>query len=320
MKKSPDNWVSTRWQKGRNLATAASIFLSSVLLTSEAVAQYVPITESTLRTLCNDHDVIDFKDIPTLYPWDVIPRDIPCVIFTPREWSGLVYYHYNPKFFTDKTRKKEDSSSINRPVLPPVKPTDRSTPTTTSETSETQEPKNSAEKQQETFCGVKIEQLTPAQKELYDKLSPKERKELSSKITINLDAGQIEFTQIKLAIKNIDIAQNVTKAQADDLVKKMGNGWILARGVDLNDRDAKLDEKLSDYDRMILQLPWVNKSKEYYFGLLMGFSEWFYWTSQKYNSFGSGFAIRRYNVGFSVSKERGAASEKYHLRPVRDLP
>jgi|GEM_PF-2334118 len=65
------------------------------------------------------------------------------------------YYRYNQEFFTHRTRR--ETTTPNRSPLGGSEPIGKSTPITTTEPSA---PKKEVENQQETFCGVSIDQLT----------------------------------------------------------------------------------------------------------------------------------------------------------------
>ena len=189
----------------------------------------------------------------------------------------------------------------------------------------TSEAKQSTETQTDTFCGMAVDQLTAVQKKLFDKLNPQQREELSQKIAINKQEWQIEFTQIKKAIKDTDIASNVTKSSADDAINKLWNGWELPKDIDCTDSNRlTLDPAQSDYDAMILQMPGANNNEKVEnFRLLTGMS-WWYRTSQNCKS-KFGFVIRGfYEDGRGLYEDgrdwtRVMHDALVHVRPVRSL-
>jgi len=181
--------------------------------------------------------------------------------------------------------------------------------------------KKSTETQVKTFCGVAIENLTSTQKELFDRLTPKQREALAQKVSINKTEGQIEFLQIKKAIKDSDTATNVTKKSADDTMKKLGNGWKLPRDVDFDDKNRlKLNPEESDYDAMILQMPWASDNEKVEnFRLLTGMN-WWYWTAQNYNKSSSEFVFREFSKNVRDRDRDGVDyNDNIHVRPVRSL-
>jgi hypothetical protein len=181
------------------------------------------------------------------------------------------------------------------------------------------EAKQATKKQADNFCGISIDQLTKTQQKLFDKLSPEQRQELSQKVSINKTEEQIEFLQIKKAIKDKDIAVNITKSLADHAVEKLWNKWELPRDVDYTDANRRrLDPVQSDYDAMILQMPGVNdEEKAENFILLTGMIGR-HWTSQRYNKSKSEFVIRIFNIHDRV-RNRNDVNNNSNVRPVRSL-
>jgi len=172
----------------------------------------------------------------------------------------------------------------------------------------------------ESFCGITIDQLTPTQQELFAKLSTRQVKRLSQKVSINKQEWQIEFTQIKKAIKDSDVATNVTKKSADDTMKKLGNGWKLPKDVDYTEKNQfKLNPEESDYDAMILQMPWAtDNEKVENFRLLTGM-HWWYRTAQNYNKSSSEFVIRGFGKDDRSRHRDDDGYNTNHVRPVRSL-
>jgi len=180
---------------------------------------------------------------------------------------------------------------------------------------------NSLEKQGGTFCGVEVGELTDSQKNLYDRLTPEQREELSQKVYINKQDWQIEFTQIKKAIKDRDVDTLSTKKSVDDIIKKLGNGWELPRNVDYTaENKLKLNPEASDYDAMILQMPWAtDDEKVEIFRLLTGM-DWWYRTAQNYNKSSSRFVLRLFEEGVrDWNRYNDNYTYYYHVRPVRSL-
>jgi hypothetical protein len=173
--------------------------------------------------------------------------------------------------------------------------------------------------QAETFCGIETANLTTTQQELFTKLTPTQREELSQKISINKTQWQIEFTQIKKAIKDSDVATNVNKKSADAAIEKLGNGWKLPEDVDFSDENRlTLNSEASDYDAMILQMPWANDNEKVEnFRLLTGMN-WWYWTAQNYNKPSSKFVFRRFLM-LDRNRYRYSDYNDSHVRPVRSL-
>ena len=177
----------------------------------------------------------------------------------------------------------------------------------------------SIENAEKTFCGIDRAELTDNQKILFDRLTPVQREELSQKVSINKAKGQIEFPQAKLAIKDADTATNVTKSSADDAIKKLWNGWKLPGDVDYNDSNRlTLDPKNSDYDAMILQMPWSTDDKKVENFRLLTEMYWRYRTSKSYNKSSSSFVFRRFD-GYGWDRNWNFDYYYYLVRPVRSL-
>ena len=177
----------------------------------------------------------------------------------------------------------------------------------------------SIENTEKTFCGIDRAELTDTQKRLMDRLTPEQREELSQKVSINKVSWQIEFLEIKKAIKDTNIATNVTKSQADDAVEKLWNGWELPRDVNYtDDTRLKLNPVESDYDAMIIQMPWSTEDEKVEnFRLLTGMLGR-YLTSQKYNKSSSTFVFRRFDED-AWFRNWIHDFNSFRVRPVRSL-
>ncbi len=178
----------------------------------------------------------------------------------------------------------------------------------------------STETQTDTFCGIAINQITKTQQKLFDKLTPDQREELTQKVSINKQEGQIEFLQLKKAIKDTDTVTGVNKKGADDAIKKLGNGWELPRDVDYTDSNRlTLNTKKSDYDAMILQMPGATDNEKVENFRLLTDMSWWYRTTQNYNKSSSRFVVRDFYENGRGRYRVNNGIDDYPVRPVRSL-
>lgn len=176
--------------------------------------------------------------------------------------------------------------------------------------------------QEETFfCGIDILHLTNTQQELFVKLNPEQRQELSQKTVINTNKWQIEFIQIKRAIKDNDIIQTVNKEWANDTVKRLWNEWFLPQDIDFSEENNHiLDPKSSDYDAMIMQMPGMNDNEKVQnFRLLTGM-QWWYWTSRMHSTSNTKFVVHAFGKYVRDRSRLSDFNDTYNVRPIKLLP
>ncbi len=179
----------------------------------------------------------------------------------------------------------------------------------------------SKEVKQEIFCGVTIDQLTKTQRELFDKLAPKQREEMNQIVYIDNNAWHIHFLKLSwnnaIATKDIDVG--VTKLQANDVIKKHWSGWKMPRDIDYDDTNKlTLDPEKSDYDAMIMQMPGKTDNEKIENFILFTGMNWRYWTSKKCNKSVSLFVVRGF-IENNLYRDRTSRSNILLVRPVRSL-
>lgn len=181
-------------------------------------------------------------------------------------------------------------------------------------------PAVSIEASKKKFCGIDINQLTQSQKKLMGSLTPAQREELSQKVSINKTLWQIEFLNIKKAIKDCDIAKDVNKISAERAVQKLWNGWQLPKDVDFTSTNRlRLDPENSDYDAMILEMPWGNDNEKTKNFKLLTDMYWRYWTWQSYGSKLRPRCVFRRFSDNSPDRTWAFPSVTYSVRPVKSL-
>lgn len=126
------------------------------------------------------------------------------------------------------------------------------------------------------FCWMPIDQLTVGQKQLFDKLSSKELKDLAQRVHIDASQWQIQFPKINMAIKDKDLDKELTKSQTDSIVKSMWNGRKLPKD---SNRPKNTDDPSTDFGKMISQMPGLSPNEKIENFMLLTGVDWFYWTS-----------------------------------------
>lgn len=161
---------------------------------------------------------------------------------------------------------------------------------------------------------------------LFQYMRPLARQELFEKVYINKVAWQMEFPELKLAIRwGKELPKDpMTREDAENFIAKIGNGWRLPKDLEPqytcdedhdpwhNPYDKTINAQYSDYDKIIMHMPGNDLyDKVANFASLTGI-DGVYWVW-------TGLAVRGMD---RESLDRYKESDNqvlHHIHPVKDI-
>ncbi len=159
---------------------------------------------------------------------------------------------------------------------------------------------NSIKKRLACFCGMSLDALTVHQREFFEQLTKELTLEevVAFSDTIKITNEQIEFYTIWLALQYRDFLRDVNKSSAEASVNQIGNWWRLPKDIESWDGDRsvrfELYPDISDYDAMIMQMPWktnIIRARQF---MLLTEMYWRYRTSTIYKTYHQHTVLRQF--------------------------
>ncbi len=175
--------------------------------------------------------------------------------------------------------------------------------------------------------GISYSDLTYWQKVLYNKYkdNPSALAKLNDVITIV--EGEIQFPNIWLAIQDKDNPYGkLNKIWATKVTKEVGEPWRLPNDNWSTEKEGflSLDAENSDYDRMILQMPWESDEVQAENFALLTDMKWFrYRTWTAYNNLTDYSVVRDFDdyVGSIWSRhKRDNKKNDVFMRLIKEIP